>query len=77
MVDLRDVTFIDCAGVRALLEAHATWEGRGGQFGCRISAGSQVHRLLELIGITDGQWVEVDCAVPRSPCVAYSVASGL
>jgi anti-anti-sigma factor len=65
MVDLRDVTFLDAAGLRALLDGHAMCQERGAHLLCCVSEDSQVHRLLELTGIIDRPWVRLDPVQPR------------
>ena len=69
-VDLRRVGFIDCVGLRALLELSA----RGEEHGCRvefIQGPEPVARLFELTG-TSEQLAFVS-AVSASPVAASSV----
>jgi anti-anti-sigma factor len=52
VVDVRGVTFMDCAGVRVLLTARKQVEAAGGRL---VLAGpsSAVSRLLELTGLSE------------------------
>ena len=64
VVDLSAVTFMDCAGLRPLLEARFTQEASGGRLVLR-EAPSSVTRLLHLTGLL-GLFAVVDATSP--PC---------
>jgi len=49
-VDLADVEFLDCAGVRALLDARGQAERRGVRFGV-VHARGGVRKILMLTGV--------------------------
>jgi anti-anti-sigma factor len=65
VVNLADVTFMDCSGVSVLVEAHNRLEAEGG--GLRLRSPSDpVVRLLELLGM--GDWIVREAR----PCVRRS-----
>jgi anti-sigma B factor antagonist len=51
VLDLSSVTFIDAAGVRAVVTAHRQAQARGAEVTI-IPAPTGVHRVFELVGIT-------------------------
>ena len=60
VLDLRSLDFIDSSGLRVVVGAHRAAEETGGRFTCvRGSAGSTVHRIVEIAGI-DGVIEMVD-----------------
>ena len=60
LLDLRALDFIDSSGLRVVVGAHRAAEERGGRFTCvRGTAGSTVHRIVEIAGI-DGVIEMVD-----------------
>jgi anti-anti-sigma factor len=60
VLDLRSLDFIDSSGLRVVVGAHRMAEEHGGRFTCvRGTAGSTVHRIVEIAGI-DGVIEMVD-----------------
>ena len=60
VLDLRALDFIDSSGLRVVVGAHRSAEEQGGRFTCvRGTAGSTVHRIVEIAGI-DGVIEMVD-----------------
>jgi anti-anti-sigma factor len=60
LLDLRSLDFIDSSGLRVVVGAHRAAEDQGGRFTCvRGTAGSTVHRIVEIAGI-DGVIEMVD-----------------
>ena len=60
VLDLRSLDFIDSSGLRVVVGAHRVAEGNDGRFTCvRGTAGSTVHRIVEIAGI-DGVIEMVD-----------------
>jgi stage II sporulation protein AA (anti-sigma F factor antagonist) len=51
VIDLTDVTFIDCSGVRSLAALGTTVRSSGGELDVRSPSGP-VHRILDLTGLT-------------------------
>lgn len=51
-VDMRELTFIDCAGLGAIVEARNDARRRGGSL-TLVRGSGQVHRILELIGLVE------------------------
>ena len=59
LVDMRDVEFIDCAGLRALLWGRERALSEGGSFGL-VAPPRPVRRLLELARVEDAFAVHAD-----------------
>lgn len=58
-LDLRELTFIDSSGIKALIAARDDAEGAGIELALRDVAG-QPRRILELTGLDEGFTIEVD-----------------
>ena len=52
LLDLSGVSFMDCAGLRALLLTQRLAEMRGGSV-CLIAESPAVHRIIDLLGMRD------------------------
>lgn len=52
MVDVSGVSFMDCAGLRALLMTRRLAAMRGGSV-CLIAESPAVHRIIDLLGVRD------------------------
>ena len=52
LLDLSGVSFMDCAGLRALLMTRRLAAMRGGSV-CLITESPAVHRIIELLGVRD------------------------
>ena len=52
LLDLSGVSFMDCAGLRALLLTQRRAEMRGGSV-CLIAESPAVHRIMDLLGVRD------------------------
>ena len=52
VIDLREVSFMDSTGIRTLISADRRLRERGGSLQI-IRVPAHVHRLFELVGITD------------------------
>jgi anti-anti-sigma factor len=52
LLDLSGVSFMDCAGLRALLLTQRLAEMRGGSV-CLIAESPAVHRIIDLLGVRD------------------------
>jgi len=61
VLDLREVTFMDTQGLAAVIEAEQTSSGTGTPF-VVVRAPATVHRLFDMIGLTERLTVEDDPA---------------
>ena len=52
LVDLAGISFMDCAGLRALLRTRRRAELRGGSV-CLIAESAAVHRVIDILGVRD------------------------
>lgn len=52
VLDLRQVVYMDSAGLRALNDARLTLTGRGERLGLALSKGSKPDRVIDMSGLT-------------------------
>jgi anti-anti-sigma factor len=78
LLDVSDVSFMDCAGLRALLTTRRRAELRGG-FMRLVVTSAAVHRIIELTGAREALAMERDATTPcncvnRASCARRSAS---